>query len=218
MPFSYWRIARPRTTPVWNLRRQWAVCFALIKKCRAHNDAEYRFNRGQFGRLEVKGLASASKPRLWRCLCACGIETHIPTFQLTSGKTTSCGCFRTERLRTMKHSHNVRPGSAFRIVLRRYKGDAKQRGLVWAFTDDAFREITQRLCFYCGAMPGGVQISWSGERFVWNGIDRRDSTLGYLPDNCVACCTRCNRMKMALPESDFIEACLAVADWQGYRL
>jgi 5-methylcytosine-specific restriction endonuclease McrA len=28
------------------------------------------------------------------------------------------------------------------------------------------------------------------------GIDRVDNSIGYTPDNCVPCCTQCNRIKL----------------------
>lgn len=37
-----------------------------------------------------------------------------------------------------------------------------------------------------------------------NGIDRIDSSKGYSIDNCVPCCTMCNRMKLDYKLSDFI--------------
>lgn len=36
-----------------------------------------------------------------------------------------------------------------------------------------------------------------------NGIDRIDSTKGYSADNCVPCCSKCNRMKLDHSIEDF---------------
>ena len=40
--------------------------------------------------------------------------------------------------------------------------------------------------------------------FRYNGIDRVDSSKGYLPNNVVACCTTCNRMKLDHSRNEFI--------------
>lgn len=41
--------------------------------------------------------------------------------------------------------------------------------------------------------------------FVYNGIDRIDSSHGYTKDNIVTCCKICNKMKMDMSLDNFIE-------------
>ena len=40
-----------------------------------------------------------------------------------------------------------------------------------------------------------------------NGIDRLDSTQGYVNGNCVTCCGRCNEAKMSEDLSEFVLRC-----------
>jgi hypothetical protein len=40
--------------------------------------------------------------------------------------------------------------------------------------------------------------------FRWNGIDRIDSSKGYVPGNVVPCCTVCNIMKLDHSHAGFI--------------
>jgi hypothetical protein len=40
--------------------------------------------------------------------------------------------------------------------------------------------------------------------FVYNGLDRVDNTLGYLPGNVVACCTQCNGAKLNYTQEEFL--------------
>lgn len=57
-----------------------------------------------FGRLTVVSLLAKRRKgaRVWLCRCACGRLTKLLSNTFTSGKTSSCGCFRgestTERL------------------------------------------------------------------------------------------------------------------------
>ena len=54
----------------------------------------------KFGRLTVicrDGSTSQGKP-LWRCRCICGKETLVPTMDLKTGNTRSCGCYKIDRL------------------------------------------------------------------------------------------------------------------------
>ena len=44
-----------------------------------------------------------------------------------------------------------------------------------------------------------------------NGIDRINSSLGYVDGNVVPCCGTCNKMKMAMDESDFKMQVLKIA-------
>jgi len=80
-----------------------------------------------------------------------------------------------------------------------YKLGAKRRGLIFELTLNEFIELTKNSCFYCGS-----------EGF---GIDRLDNTIGYLKENCVPCCSICNRMKFQYSVDDFIDHCRKVAEY-----
>lgn len=64
----------------------------------------------RFGRLVVEEYAFTKENKAyWKCRCDCGNYTNIPTYSLRSGNTTSCGCYRMERLRDAKgetHSYS----------------------------------------------------------------------------------------------------------------
>jgi hypothetical protein len=40
--------------------------------------------------------------------------------------------------------------------------------------------------------------------YVYNGIDRIDSSIGYVIENCISCCGRCNVAKMSESQQDFL--------------
>lgn len=52
----------------------------------------------RFGRLIVieENGRNKSRQKMWLCRCDCGNEKEVPTSYLTSGDTTSCGCYRKE--------------------------------------------------------------------------------------------------------------------------
>ena len=53
----------------------------------------------KFGRLKVIkqiGINSKNRQKIWLCKCDCGNEKQVVTSYLTSGDTTSCGCYRKE--------------------------------------------------------------------------------------------------------------------------
>lgn len=50
----------------------------------------------KFDRLEVIDFAGIKKESFWRCRCICGKEIEVIQSNLLLGKTTSCGCKRSE--------------------------------------------------------------------------------------------------------------------------
>ena len=80
-----------------------------------------------------------------------------------------------------------------------YKGSAKHRNLDFKLNIDEFEKITDQPCIYCG----GYSDSYFEKNF--NGIDRINSQIGYVLDNCVPCCKTCNVMKSDLPILDWIK-------------
>jgi hypothetical protein len=82
---------------------------------------------------------------------------------------------------------------------KKYELGAKERGFAFELSLEEFDTITKMPCEYCG----GYNDELDGVKF--NGIDRIDSSNGYIYDNCVPCCEKCNRMKMAYDLMDFLE-------------
>lgn len=73
-----------------------------------------------------------------------------------------------------------------------YKRSAEQRDILWELTESEFLNFWDKSCFYCGDSIKTI------------GIDRIDSTLSYTLDNCVPCCSVCNKMKLNLTQDKFI--------------
>lgn len=104
---------------------------------------------------------------------------------------------------------NITPkiDSVYNCVRSSYITGAKSRNLEWNLSKEFFDNLIQQPCYYCGQEPeyhkSDERFNKTQESFVRNGIDRIDSTKGYTEDNCVACCTTCNRMKLDFSSSDF---------------
>lgn len=63
----------------------------------------------RFGRLTAisKGSKNASGKFLWLCICDCGNERLIPTGNLQSGNSRSCGCLRDELHEERVRTHGM---------------------------------------------------------------------------------------------------------------
>jgi ribosomal protein L22 len=90
--------------------------------------------------------------------------------------------------------------SSMNTKLLEAKKSATQRGLEWSLTDEEACAMFTQPCWYCGR---------PGEPF--NGIDRKDNTLGYTTDNSVSCCWIDNRSKHVMSAYDYIAQCSRVS-------
>lgn len=175
---------------------------------RAHN---FRDLTGQiFGRLTVVDwTGNAHGNSNWRCICSCGNETIVLSGALRSGATKSCGCL-------MKETHRLGKGeSGFNRLFKEYVRGAEDRGLEFKLTENEVKEITKQNCHYCNVCPSNSKVCAIKGRstedgikhseYIYNGIDRKDNSIGYVIDNCVPCCTVCNRAKSNLPYEEFLE-------------
>ncbi len=170
----------------------------------------------QFTNLTVVSEAPKRHPKRknWNCVCVCGEHLEVDTSRLRTGNTKSCGCLRKQNCSALgkKSNFKTEPGEAgFRNLFRKYKGAASDRGHEFCLTEMQFKSLTQSDCHYCGCAPSRMHRSShrndsSRERtaYVFNGVDRIDSNIGYLVENCVPACTDCNFAKQSLSYTEFL--------------
>jgi hypothetical protein len=161
------------------------------------------------GRLTVLSFShshvqpSGQKRAVWNVVCECGTTKKMSTANLTSGATISCGCYKSEGLN--KKEHGV---SSFNHKYGGYKARARlhKKNIPFDLTKEEFKAIVLQNCHYCGIESSSVVMAkpTANGAFVSNGIDRVDSSKGYVKENCVPCCTRCNWMKNEMPYEDFL--------------
>ena len=137
----------------------------------------------RFGRLLVlyrDENGKCGKVR-WRCLCDCGQETVVFARGLTSGNTTSCGCFRSEFMTNQKTTHGMANTRLYRAWVNmrnrcnytkdKFYPDYGGRGIKvcdeWQQSFEAFE---------AWAMANGYEDHLS--------IDRIDNGGNYCPENC----------------------------------
>ena len=84
-----------------------------------------------------------------------------------------------------------------------HRTNAIGRGLI-PLGFEAWLHYLHLPCHYCGAVDSNTCNYEDRFELKYNGIDRVDSSLGYVPGNCVPCCRICNTMKMDLSIEEFI--------------
>lgn len=150
----------------------------------------------RFGKLKVIRLVKNPKVKdifhgsWWLCECDCGIKKEIRGTQLRNGHSKSCGCM--SMANWFKRSGRTEPN----IIFYQYKKSAKERKLEFKLTFDEFSKLILMPCYYCGEKASRKinYYKWTNG-FVHNGVDRLDSKIGYIKENCVPCCTKCNFAK-----------------------
>lgn len=150
---------------------------------------------------------------LWMCKCECGNLSKVSASSLMAGASKSCGCEGIKNMiirNTGKPSNNRKKFgySTARRIYKYYIQNANKRGLSFEISIEQFIELTSKNCFYCGIEPkqsyAFLKETHYGE-YLYNGLDRVDNKKGYLLDNIVPCCGRCNHAKAQLSKVEFLE-------------
>lgn len=160
------------------------------------------------------------KVRNWECKCVCG---NLKTFKRASEihHQQSCGC----GLDSV--GLNAKQRRAVKLRLSGYKNGAKKRNFNWDLTYEDFVKLTESNCAYCGKEPkrwncfeaapslqkDTPNTNWDLYTVFINGVDRVDSKMGYTIDNCVPCCTECNRAKNDMTVDAFKQHVKRMYEW-----
>lgn len=162
----------------------------------------------RYGRLTVVRYVGVTKGRAQRyeCVCACGKSGVYTLAKLRFGHTQSCGCIRSERTIAWGKSRGLAEGEAAgRNLLRLYRRGAAGRNVIWLLTDAEFYSFTKQRCYYCGLEPLQAHKGNTHKSpYIYNGIDRLDSSLPYVATNCVAACKHCNYAKRSMSVQEFL--------------
>lgn len=159
----------------------------------------------KFEKLSVLNKIKTRKGYYYLCLCDCGKETTVRGSHLKCGITRSCGCLRP------KLDYGI---SAFNQLVNQYKQGARQKKIIFELTTEQFKILINSKCYYCGVLPhkeyptlgtrSNKKVVLNGY-ILYNGIDRKNNTIGYTLENSVSCCEKCNYSKGSLTDIEFIE-------------
>ena len=132
----------------------------------------------RYGRLVV-AEEIGGKPKKYLCICDCGVLKEVVCYQLSRGKTRSCGCLRDEEFseRTTTHGQTGTPT---------YKSwnEAKQR--CHNPNNDKYKWYGARGIEMCAEWRADFCsfVADMGERPEGMTLDRKDVNGNYEPSNC----------------------------------
>lgn len=155
----------------------------------------------------------------WMAKCDCGKIKEVRGSDAAGGKIKSCGeCrYHTEMLSEAATAGAKLRGwtKAMKLQHLRYIKSAVKRGIEWRLSPEEFLKLVKKDCTYCDAPPRVYEGRFTKKgkliKTTMNGIDRVDSSLGYVSGNVTPCCSTCNKMKMAMDKSQFIVHILKIA-------
>ncbi len=153
--------------------------------------------------------------------CLCGRKFRAVGGDVAQGKIRSCGCYKKKLCKARFTKPSCDKDLAARHILwHHYRINCgEKRNLEFKLTKAEFVEFTKQPCFFCGTAPSArfyktrarVKVVKGEKRVysyalgcVYNGVDRLDNAKGYTVENCVPCCSTCNRAKGQMPEKDFV--------------
>jgi hypothetical protein len=170
----------------------------------------------KYGRLTtIKCLNTIDKRNriLWQFKCGCGKICEKAASDVTRGRTRSCGCLgeETKKQAGQRGIHyNTKPNKegAYNKLYGNYKRNAKYRNYDWNLSKDQFKKLIINNCYYCNSQPtaeySNCEVRTEANTLKYNGIDRKDNSIGYTPENCITSCYFCNKMKLNISYNDFI--------------
>lgn len=140
-------------------------------------------------------LSTISKNRIYfLCTCTkCGSKIRMRNDGLLNKRPCECcsKCIGEWRKEHFKELYKDKPEKIFREKHTHFRANANIRNIKYFLTLEDIVDLCSQPCYYCGK-----------ERCL--GVDRVDNSKPYTRDNCVPCCGCCNKMKMDLELSFFL--------------
>lgn len=178
----------------------------------------------EFGFWTVIGFAhrdERSRNQYWTCRCRCGVEKPVSSTNLLRGISTKCADCADIESRGAQNpmwtgSAHI-PGTYFNSL----RHSAKDRGIEFTLTVDDLEAqwvAQEGRCAYTGeplSFPEVMNAKGMIRADFTASLDRRDSTIGYVPGNVQWVHKIVNIMKMDLDERTFVGFCVKIARRAG---
>lgn len=161
-----------------------------------------------------KLTGKVSHRKQWLCECDCGKTLLVQTNKLTGNHIIQCqSCSYSSRPQSQRRLSSIE-----RVFNLHVRDRAKKDNIELTLNVDEFSNLITQNCYYCDESPKDYEVYKNkyakSEIIKFNGIDRIDSNKGYIVNNCVTCCWKCNSMKSNRTINEFIEHIKKIFNFQ----
>jgi len=193
------------------------VCINYVRGCKSQLDMTYKYTRcvvclekdrendrakrskavEQNAQIEQNVIEITHK-YCTTCCKECVIDDFIGEKNNTI--TMTCKACRIQnKIQDAKRNKENRYTLSKQNIFTNYSGyikDACSRNIPFDLTFEQYIDIVCKPCYYCDM----TELEKG-----FNGIDRKNSDIGYIVENCVSCCKMCNKLKGTLDDNCFIK-------------
>jgi len=129
--------------------------------------------------------------------CDCGGIRIADKMAVVKGKIQyDCGCGREQN----------REEAYFDFLYDGCKRGAESRNLSFLLSPSEHSTLVKKPCYYCGvdaSFRKGIYKNLFKYPRKAHGVDRIDNSKGYILENCVPCCSICNKAKRTMTVEEF---------------
>lgn len=145
------------------------------------------------------------KDRKFTGICVCGADRVIRQYDIVHRQKVHCKLCGYKKIALSKKKTDA----GLNNLYQHYKKSSIKRKIQFMLEKEDFRRLTSANCVYCGAKPSLKSYSpktWTNRsQYIYNTIDRIDSSLPYSLDNSVSCCKNCNLAKSTMTVFSFFK-------------
>lgn len=187
---------------------------------------DYKKHKDEYIGTKINGIEildlykGVSNQTYGKLKCSCGKIFNASISNIVNKTTSSCGCLNRRNKKEDRH---------LVIWKRKYnklRATHNERFDEKLITLEEFIKLSGSNCHYCGAKPSVIAKDINERRrgklhsdctVLSNGLDRIDSSKGYIDNNINPSCKTCNHAKNSLPIKDFYSWIKNIAKFQKKR-
>lgn len=168
---------------------------------------KYTFEVGdRYNKWTVIGYNKGSKTAI-EVRCDCGTETWVQGWSLVNERSKQCKDCKSKDFGIRASNRRMDAQEALKSrVYSQCKSQAKRRKIPFDLTKEVVIYYAEKTCYYCKSGPSNtMRMAHVDGEFKYNGLDRFDSSQGYIVGNVLACCWKCNSMKSNMTFEEFMD-------------